>query len=54
MLDKDFQNFDGNLACLLAEIADWIIEHRPTHPIIAIIEQNSNYLHFRLYCENYD
>jgi hypothetical protein len=54
MLDHDFQNFDGDLAYLLAEIADWIIEHKPIHPVIMIIEQDSKYLHYRLYCENYN
>lgn len=54
MLFEDFQNFDGNLADLLLEISEWITKHKPVQPVLVCIQQdNSDYLHFRLYMNDY-
>lgn len=47
---RDFQNTDGNLSEVLYKIADWIIENKPNQPVVVpIIQDNGEYIHFRLY-----
>lgn len=54
MLFEDFNNYDGDLEKLLAEISEWIREHKPVKPVLVSMEQNSRYLHFRLYMNDYE